>query len=236
MSDLNDVRFFATAPHDCSYLNDRTATTLFADPDVNIRDEDYQTLTLLGFRRSGKYYYRPQCRGCNACVSVRIPVADFHWTRRFKKTVKANQDVTAQWQLPYIDDEIYDLYSRYIEGRHPNGDMHPPSREQFRTFLMIEGPATRFLCIRDTDDKLLAVCVIDVLTRHGLSAIYTFFDPDQPKRSLGRMGILTQVLEAQRLQLPYVYLGYWIQDCVKMNYKTDYQPLEMLSGKQWYRY
>ena len=233
MSDLNDVRFFATAPHDCSYLDNQVATTLFADPDVNIAGEDYQTLTLVGFRRSGKYFYRPQCGSCQACVSVRIPVAKFEWTRRFKKTMKANQGMTAQWQLPYIDDEIYQLYSRYINIRHPDGDMHPPSREQFKTFLMIEGPHTRFLCFRDENAQLLAVCVVDVLDNHGLSAIYTFFDPDLPRRSLGRLGILTQIMEAQRLGLDYVYLGYWIRECEKMNYKTDYRPIEMLHGKQW---
>ncbi|MGB0965401.1 MAG: arginyltransferase [Litorivicinus sp.] len=235
MSDLNDVRFFATAPHDCSYLDDQIATTLFADPDVTIADDDYQTLTLLGFRRSGKYFYRPQCSGCRACISVRIPVAEFVWTRRFRKTMKANTGMTAQWQLPYIDNEIYDLYSRYINTRHPDGDMHPPSREQFRTFLMIEGPNTRFLCFRDPQGQLVAVCVIDVLEQHGLSAIYTFFDPDQPKRSLGRLGILTQILEAQRLCLPYVYLGYWIEECEKMRYKTEYRPIELLQGKTWER-
>lgn len=235
MSDLNDVRFFATAPHDCSYLSDEIATTLFADPDVQIEQEDYQTLTLLGFRRSGKYFYRPQCKQCQACISVRIPIAEFRWTRRFKKTLKANQGITAEWQLPYIDDEIYDLYSRYIDVRHPNGDMHPPSKEQFKTFLMVEGPYTRFLCFRDEAGTLIAVAVIDVLQRHGLSAIYTFFDPDQSKRSLGRLAILAQVLEAERLQLPYVYLGYWIQACEKMNYKTDYQPLEFLIGRVWTR-
>ena len=235
MSDLNDVRFFATAPHTCSYLEGKTATTLFADPDVQIADEDYQTLTLLGFRRSGKYYYRPQCNGCQACISVRVPVADFVWSRRFKKTLKTNTGVVAEWRLPYIDDEVYALYSRYINLRHPDGDMHPPSQEQFRTFLMIEGPNTRFLCFRDAEGTLLAVSVVDMLAGHGLSAIYTFFEPEQPKRSLGRLGILTQVLEAQRLKLPYVYLGYWIRECEKMSYKTDYQPIELLNGRVWTR-
>lgn len=235
MSDLNDVRFFATAPHSCSYLDDQTATTLFADPDVQIGNDDYQTLTLLGFRRSGKYYYRPQCHNCQACISARIPVADFVWSRRFRKTLKANPGVTAEWRLPYIDDEVYQLYSDYINLRHPDGDMHPPTQEQFRTFLMIEGPNTRFLCFRDPENKLIAVSVVDVLPEHGLSAIYTFFDPHQPKRSLGRLGILTQVMEAQRMGIPFVYLGYWIQACEKMNYKTDYQPIELLEGRTWTR-
>ncbi len=236
MSSLNDVRFFATAPHDCSYLKDQQATTLFADPDIKIADDDYEQLTLVGFRRSGRYFYRPQCDGCQACISVRIPVNDFRWSRRFKRTLKRTQDMTLEWRLPYIDNEIYDLYSRYINARHRDGDMFPPSAEQFRTFLMIEGPNTQFGCYRNADGDLVAISVTDVLPGHGMSAVYTFFEPELEHLSLGQMAILRQIQTAQDEGMPYLYLGYWIRDCDKMNYKTDFAPLEMLIGRQWARF
>lgn len=236
MSSLNDVRFFATAPHECSYLDGQEATTLFADPDIKIEQDDYQQLTLIGFRRSGRYFYRPQCEGCQACISVRIPVNEFRWSRRFKRTLKRTAEVTCEWKLPYIDDEIYVLYSHYINARHREGDMYPPSAEQFRTFLMIEGPNTRFACYRDGQGKLIAVSVVDVLPDHGLSAVYTFFEPELDHLSLGQMAILRQIQSAQARDMEYLYLGYWIRDCAKMSYKTDYAPLEMLIGRQWARF
>ena len=236
MSDLRgNVRFFATAPHDCSYLTEQTATTLFADPDVHIDAAHYERLALAGFRRSGKYYYRPQCTDCRACISVRVATHEFDWRRRFRKTLKRNSDLTVEWRRPYLDSEIYQLYSRYIASRHRHGDMYPPSTEQFRTFLMVEGPDTQFMCLRDSENNLVSVGVVDVLPKHGLSAIYTFFDPDQPKRGLGQMSLLTQIIATNEADLDYLYLGYWIRDCEKMNYKTDYRPLEMLIGKSWLR-
>ena len=235
MSSLNDVRFFATAPHDCSYLDDRKATTLFADPDIKIQDEEYQQLTLIGFRRSGRYFYRPQCENCASCISIRVPTAEFKLSRRFKRTLKKTASISMETKLPYIDDEIYDLYSRYINVRHRDGDMFPPSAEQFRTFLMIEGPQTQFVCYRDDEQKLVAVSVTDILPGHGMSAVYTFFDPELDHLSLGQMAILRQIGWCQQEQLPYLYLGYWIRECQKMNYKTEYEPTEMLIGRQWAR-
>ena len=126
---------------------------------------------------------------------------------------------------------MYSLYARYIESRHRDGDMYPPSRQQFDSFLTREWETTHFYCFYDRD-QLIAVAVVDVID-NGLSAIYTFFDPDLNARSLGAYAILWQIEEARRLNLGHVYLGYWIRQCRKMAYKVQYRPIELLVNGRW---
>ena len=132
---------------------------------------------------------------------------------------------------PAFSEENFDLYQRYIEQRHADGDMYPPSRDQFSTFLVRDLAFSRFYEFR-LDGRLMAVAVTDVLP-NGLSAVYTFYDPDEERRSLGRYGILWQIAEARRLGLDALYLGYWIKNCKKMNYKTEYRPIELLINQRW---
>ncbi|APX93943.1 arginyltransferase [Halomonas sp. 1513] len=230
-----DLRFFLTVPHACSYLEKREATTLFLDPQESPGQGVYDALALLGFRRSGRHLYRPHCDACNACVSVRIPVADFTPNRSQRKLLRRNADLTLHERPARFDAEHYGLYARYIRERHADGDMFPPSHEQYRTFLTLDHPYARLLEFR-LDGRLVAIAAIDLLG-HGLSAIYTFFDPDPAfeRRSLGSYAVLTLVEQARHRQLPHVYLGYWIRECRKMNYKRSFQPLEYLHGRHWRR-
>lgn len=230
-----DLRFFLTVPHSCSYLEQREATTLFLDPQETLGQNVYDTLALLGFRRSGRHLYRPHCDGCNACVSVRIPVSDFTPSRHQRKLQRRNADLTLHEFPARYSAEHYELYARYIRARHADGDMYPPSHEQYRTFLTLEHPYARLLEFR-LNERLVAVTALDLLG-HGLSAIYTFFDPDSAldRRSLGSQAILTLVELARRQGLPHVYLGYWIQASRKMCYKRNFQPLEYLHGRHWQR-
>lgn len=232
---VRDLRFFLTVPHACSYLEDREATTLFLDPQEPPGQGVYDALALLGFRRSGRHLYRPHCEGCQACVSVRIPVADFAPNRTQRRLLRRNADLTLEERPASFDPEHYALYARYIRARHPDGDMFPPSHEQYRTFLTLDHPYARLLEFR-LDGRLLAVAAIDLLG-HGLSAIYTFFEPspDVEQRSLGTYAVLALVERARQRQLPHVYLGYWIRECRKMNYKRAFQPLEYLDGRHWRR-
>lgn len=226
------LRFYQTLPHHCSYLPEREATTLFLDPQQPLTLEIYDALTQAGFRRSGSHLYRPHCQGCNACQSVRIPVADFKPNRQQRKVWNRNQDLNWLVAPTRFTEEYYQLYRRYLESRHADGDMYPPSDEQFRSFLLLSKPWARLVEFRDPAGKLLAVAAVDHLS-DGLSAIYTFYDPDQERRSLGVYAVLWQVEEARQQQLPYVYLGYWISECRKMNYKQQYQPLEILQQQLW---
>ena len=130
-------------------------------------------------------------------------------------------------------DAHFDLYSRYIEQRHRDGDMYPPDREQYDSFLTREWGSTSFVEFRD-GGRLLAVAVVDRL-ENGLSAIYTYYEPAEEKRSLGSYVILWQIGRARELGLPAVYLGYWIRNCRKMNYKTRFRPVELLANGHWVR-
>ena len=231
MTVLSKIKIFATYPHECSYLENQEATTLFVDPGADIDASAYARLSELGFRRSGTHLYRPHCKDCKACVPARIPVALFEPNRRQRRITRKNKDLTTELLDNINSDEYFDLYHRYICARHQDGDMYPPTREQYDSFLNCEWQATRFIVFK-FEGKPLAVSVVDEMD-NGLSAVYTFFDPDEPKRSLGAFAILWQVQYTQSLQLPALYLGYWIKQCAKMSYKTEYRPLEMYINDEW---
>lgn len=230
MTAISSLKLYATHPHPCSYLADREATTLFVDPKADIDAEAYAQLSEQGFRRSGHFIYRPHCASCSACVPARIPVAHFRPDRRQKRIARANSDLDVLMEPSIAGEEFYALYARYISERHADGDMYPPTREQYDSFLSREW-GTRYCCFRK-DEQLLAVAVIDQMP-NGLSAVYTFYDPDFPKRSLGTNAVLWQVEMARALGLPHVYLGYWIRECPKMAYKTGFRPLELRLGERW---
>ncbi|GLR63118.1 arginyltransferase [Marinospirillum insulare] len=226
------LRFYQTLPHACSYLEDEEATTLFLDPQQPVTAEVYDALTQVGFRRSGKHLYRPHCDTCNACKSVRVKVAEFTPSRQQQRTLKRNQDLSWKILPTTFSSEHYQLYEKYINHRHADGDMYPASEEQFRSFLLVGNAWANLVEFRDSSGRLVAVAAVDNL-RDGLSAIYTFFDPTENRRSLGVFAVLWQLEQVKKLGLPYLYLGYWIKNCRKMNYKQAYQPLEILEEQQW---
>jgi len=233
MTDLSTLKLFATQPHPCSYLEGEEATTVFVDPEAKIDRGLYSQLSLLGFRRSGAHLYRPQCSSCQACMSCRIPVAIFKPNRSQRRCWQKNQDITIGVAERIDTLEHYSLYSRYIESRHQDGDMFPPSEEQYKAFLTSEWGSTQYLEFR-LYGELVGVSVCDQLD-DGLSAVYTFYAPEHHERSLGKFAILAQIHKAHTLGLGYVYLGYWIKQCEKMNYKIQYRPLELLINRRWMR-
>lgn len=226
------TRFYQTLPHACSYLDEQEATTLFLDPQQPVTLDIYDKLTQVGFRRSGKDFYRPHCQTCNACKSARVRVADFKPSRQQRRTLNKNQDLSWEVLPAVFKNEHYQLYKKYINQRHADGSMYPAHEEQYRSFLLSNKVWASLVEFRAPSGKLLAVAAVDKLT-DGLSAIYTFFDPDENQRSLGVYAVLWQLEQAASLELPYVYLGYWIKNCRKMNYKEAYQPLEISEQQQW---
>ena len=229
--EIGEKQFYLTPAHECSYLERRTANTLFLDPRDTHSSSTYLNLTRLGFRRSGGHLYRPHCRACNACVPTRIPVDGFVPNRRFRRVLRTNADIEIRIE-PAVDDRAtYALYDRYISLRHRDGDMYPPSIDQFRSFLFASWSETRFVSSY-LDDRLVAIAVTDVL-EEGLSAIYTFFEPDLVSRSLGVFSILQQIELCRRIGAPYLYLGYWIKESPKMRYKADYKPIEVYTDGRW---
>lgn len=230
-SSMRDLKVYTTYPHSCSYLDDQEATTLFVDPRQPVDKLLYSNLSVLGFRRSGSHIYRPHCTHCDACVPARIPVARFHPRRGQSRTWKRNADLRVCRSNSLRDDEAFALYCRYIELRHADGDMYPPDREQYESFLNDAWDCTHYYRFYD-NRALLALAVVDEL-QDGLSAIYTFFDPAADRRSLGTYAILWQISRARELGLDYLYLGYWIRGCRKMAYKSDFRPLELYQGNRW---
>ncbi len=231
MSQEQQLRFFATPAHDCSYLTDQQATTLFLDPDESVDQQLSGLLADNGFRRSGSHYYRPYCETCNACTPVRVLVNAFKRSKGQRRIWNKNQDLSVHCSAPAFNRERYRLYRRYIRARHTDGDMFPPSPRQFIDFLCQDNGFTRFYEFRN-DKRLIAVAVADQLP-NGLSAIYTFFDPDESARSLGTFCILWQIEESFPAQQRYLYLGYWIQNCSKMAYKSSYTPQERYINGVW---
>lgn len=231
MTILSNLRVFATHPHVCSYLPEQQATTLFIDPAARIDALVYGQLSEMGFRRSGPHLYRPHCAHCNACVPARVPVMHFARNRQQRRIWARNQDLQVVDRTSIDGDEFYQLYARYIEGRHRDGDMYPPSRQQFESFLTREWEITRYFCFYD-GARLVAVAVVDAM-QNGLSAIYTFYDPELSQRSLGVFAVLWQIEHARQHQVPHVYLGYWIKECRKMAYKIGYRPIELLINGKW---
>lgn len=226
------LRQFSTAPHPCSYLPDQEASTMVIDPEAKITQQNYSYLIQRGYRRSGQYLYKPDCAQCKACLSLRIPVKQYVFSRNDKRVLQRNNDLNCQSVAHIFQDHYYRFYRDYINQRHQDGDMYPPSLDQYLGFLNNPYGNTEYHVFSDKQENLKAVAVIDRLD-DGLSAIYTFFDAQENKRSLGTYAILWQIQQAQKLGLDYVYLGYWVKDCPKMNYKTRFRPAEILINQRW---
>jgi len=231
MSTIEEITLYQTAPHQCSYRNDQLASTLFVDPELKVTPEILTYLSQRGFRRSGEYIYLPNCETCSACISTRLPVTLFTPNRIQKRVWKRNQDLAITLTEPQLTDEIYDLYQRYIETRHADGDMYPATKEQYQSFLVESYVDSFFLEFR-LKRRLVAVAVTDILT-NAYSAVYTFFEPELTQRSLGVYSLLAQIEHTKKAAFDHLYLGYWVKQCRKMNYKLQYRPIELLVNDQW---
>jgi arginine-tRNA-protein transferase len=225
------LQFYLTASYACSYLPDRQARSQVAAPSSLVDSGVYSELVRLGFRRSGQHVYRPRCDACRACIAARVPVAKFAPSRTQRRCQTRNADLTLRLRPLVFDEAHYRLYRRYQAARHAGGGMDQDDREQFRAFLL-QSRIDSVLAEFSLHGEVVMVALIDKLI-DGLSAVYTFFDPDLEKRSLGAFGVLTQIRLAREIGLPYVYLGYWIEACNKMAYKRTYRPLEGLLDGRW---
>lgn len=227
----NPVRVFQSIAHPCGYFSDRIACNTVLDPDAPELADLYGFALQHGYRRSGGHVYRPACRQCRACLACRVSTERFRPSRRQKRCLARNNDLTIEIVPASLSAEYFDLYSRYLQARHRDGGMDHALPEDFERFLYTPWSPTRFIEFRD-GARLLALAVTDFCS-DGLSAVYTFFDPSQAQRSLGSFAILSQIRIALEQGLPFVYLGYWIEGHPKMDYKQDYRPLEVLRKNTW---
>jgi len=225
------VRLFQTLPHPCGYFTERTAQNLVIDPASPHLPQIYEAALARGFRRAGGHVYRPHCVGCRACVAARVPVARFVPNRSQRRCMRRNADLDLVVAPANFRDEYFELYRRYLGTRHPCGGMDDPELEDFSRFLYTDWSPTQFLELR-LRGRLLGVAVTDVAAT-GLSAVYTFYEPDEAARSLGTYAILRQIELARARAVPHVYLGFWIEAHPKMDYKARFRPLELLGADGW---
>ncbi|MCG9731694.1 arginyltransferase [Shewanella sp. Isolate13] len=213
----------------CSYLDNQQEQLLVLQEDV-IDPSLFEQLLALGFRRSGSMIYKPQCPLCSACLPIRLDMDEFKLSKRQKRTLKNNQDLS--WKIvDHKTPQQYELYERYVNTRHGDGPMYPATPEQYDSFATAAWIQPLFIEL-SLDGELVGVAVTDVLP-HSLSAIYSYFAPELHKRSLGSLLILLQTQIAKIMKKQYLYLGYQIDESRKMNYKRDYRPHQILTHSGW---
>lgn len=226
------LNFYQDQPHACSYLEGRRARNIYPDPNKPINKTVYSQLIAHGFRRSGDHIYRPFCPDCEACIPVRINLNEFKPNRSQRRCLQHNRDIQIKVKPAEFNHAHFELYCRYLAGRHPGGGMDNPSAESYVNFLTSSWSDTAFIEFW-LKHRLVAVAVTDFII-DGASAFYTFFDPNMSKRGLGTFAILQQIELARNYGLSWLYLGYWIEESPKMRYKTNFSALEAYRTN-WHR-
>ncbi len=226
------VQFRHSSAMPCPYLPGRIERQLYAELGGPAPREIFRRLSLAGFRRSHHIVYRPACPGCKGCVPVRVDARHFEWTQSWKRILRRNADLTAEDTGLDITDEQYRLFRRYVRSRHGEGDMSVMDRRDYSSMVLSSPIDTGLVEFRDGAGELVAACLTDRLP-DGLSAVYSFFDPAQNRRSLGSFMVLWLIEEALRQGLPHVYLGFWVEDSQKMAYKARFRPLQAFGPEGW---
>ncbi|MCW8086900.1 arginyltransferase [Sabulicella glaciei] len=226
--------FYTTTPLPCPYLPGRTERKIVTELTGTDSEALHDRLSRAGFRRSHNIAYSPVCPGCRACVPIRVVAAEFEPNRTQRRIGRRNADLLARAVPARASAEQFALFQHYQQSRHGGGDMAAMGFYDYRAMVEDTPITTGLVEFRDRNARLLGACLTDWLT-DGLSAVYSFFAPEEERRSLGTFAVMWLVEEARRLGLPYVYLGYWVPESRKMAYKSAFRPAEVLRQGNWRR-
>ena len=226
------AQFFLTTESECPYLEGMSERKLFTHLSGRRAQMMHALLSDHGFRRSQNLIYRPACEGCDACRSVRIVVRDFTPSRSLRRVAATNEDIVASVSPARATAEQYDLFQRYLTARHAGGGMTQMSYIDYE-YMIEDTPVETYIIeyreMSAPDQPLVGVALTDQLP-DGLSMVYSFFEPEHERRSLGNFMILNHIDRVAASGLAYVYLGYWVKNSPKMAYKARFAPLEVQTG------
>ncbi len=228
-------QFYVTAPQDCPYLTDQVERKLFTALYGSNSRRLNNSLSKQGFRRSQNVLYKPSCSNCNACMSARISSVEFKPSKSQKRILLKNEDIIRVVTPPLATDSQFDLFSRYINARHPNGGMSDMDANDFTAMIEetnVDSKIIEYYAKKNGTLKLISFSLVDILD-DGVSMVYSVFDPDTRERSLGTYMIIDHNKLALELKLDFVYLGYWVKGSTKMDYKKRFSPLEVFTDDEW---
>lgn len=233
VQNLDDMTFYLTVEDPCSYLEGKTERKIFTKLDGKNASNYFDLLSQRGFRRSQNIAYIPACKDCHACKSSRLVVDEFELSKSQKRVVNKNKNLVRKICQPYPTSQQFKLFKKYIKARHGDGEMSEMGVVDYAKMIAETNVNTKIIEYRTADNNQLVAAVLTDIMSDGLSMVYSFFDPDFEKSSIGTYLILDHIEYAYEAGLPYVYLGYYIKDCGNMAYKDKFAPQERYDGNEW---
>jgi len=228
---LKEVQFYVTTNYSCGYIKGQEAQSIVATPYKNVNSKNFKSLISQGFRRSGQYVYKPDCKNCSACIPIRLLASNFIASRSQKRLKKYLNKLSVELLPLNFNEEHYNLYVNYQNKRHRNNDKSEDDVADYNDFLINSNVNSKLVEFR-LNDQLKMITIIDIID-DGISAVYTFYDCSDQKLSLGTMSIIWLLGLCKKENLPFLYLGYWIHESQKMKYKTNFKPYELMIKGVW---
>ena len=228
---LEEIQFYVTTNYSCGYINGQDAQSIVATPYKNVNSKNFKSLISQGFRRSGQYVYKPNCKNCKACIPIRLLASNFKASRSQKRLKKYLNELTVKLLPLNFNEEHYNLYVNYQNKRHRNNDKSEDDVADYNDFLINSNVNSKLVEFR-LNNQLKIITIIDIID-NGISAVYTFYDCSDQKLSLGTMSIIWLLEYCKKESLPFLYLGYWIYESQKMKYKINFKPYELMIEGVW---
>lgn len=215
----------------CSYLDDKDQTTHYKVIN-NCDAKSCEDLIERGYRRFGKMYFRPICATCTECQSIKIDVENFKFSKSARRIINKAENITAYIQTPSVTQEHLALFKKYHLYMHDKkGWSYDETTSQHYYNSFVTGHADfGYEVLYYDDDKLIGVDLIDIL-ENGISSIYFYYDPDYAKYSLGKLSLYNQIKYAKSTNKKWIYLGYYVEGCPSLSYKSEYTPYVTLQGR-----